>query len=286
VVKLAGSKSKSSKSKSGSKTTNKTSRKKTAKKNKKAATKKSSAKKTDGKKKTNVKKASAKKAASSKSKAGKSTPKKSKPKKSTAKKSKPKKSTAKKSTTKKSTAKKASARKKTGIMKSTARKTSKAVQDTAKKLVDSIKDIVSIKPPFSAYDGIKPYLFCSYAHSDMNEVFKIINKINQMGYRIWYDEGITPGIEWPEAIGRALLKCDQYIVFMTPNAINSRNVRNEINLAYSKEKDLLVIFLEPTRLSGGMQLQLGTVHCIKKYELTSPQFYSTLDKVLKSDLKN
>ena len=143
-----------------------------------------------------------------------------------------------------------------------------------------------MKPPFIAYNGLKPYLFCSYAHEDMSKVFKIIDKINQIGYRIWYDEGISPGIEWPEAIGNSLLKCDQYLVFMTPNAITSRNVRNEINLAYSKNKDLLVVYLEPTRLSGGMQLQLGTVQCVNKYELTNNQFFDIINKVLNSKIKN
>ena len=119
----------------------------------------------------------------------------------------------------------------------------------------------------------------------MKIIFKIIDKIQKMGYRIWYDEGIAPGIEWPEAIGKALLKCDQYLVFLTPNAMASRNVRNEINFAYRENKDLLVIFLEETKLSGGMKLQLGTVHCIKKYELTDMNFYETLNKVLNTKIK-
>ena len=107
-----------------------------------------------------------------------------------------------------------------------------------------------------------------------------------MGYRIWYDEGIIPGLEWPEAIGRALLRCTQYMVFLTPNAVKSRNVRNEINLAYSENKDLLVVFLEETKLSGGMKLQLGTVHCINKHQLTDAEFYRKANRYLKSKTKN
>ena len=239
--------------------------------------KKAAAKKAAPKKTTTAKKAAAKKAAPKKTTTvKKAAPKKAAPKKTTTvKKAAPKKTT----TVKKAAAKKASPKK-------TTTKVSKAVKSTTKKIINSIKEIVTLKPPFIAYNGLKPYLFCSYAHEDMSKVFKIIDKINQMGYRIWYDEGISPGIEWPEAIGNSLLKCDQYLVFMTPNAITSRNVRNEINLAYSKNKDLLVVYLEPTRLSGGMQLQLGTVQCVNKYELTNNQFFDIINKVLNSKIKN
>ena len=267
MVKLFGSKKKSSKKPSSTskvvtkgKTRTKKAKIKSVNKNspekKKAAPKKAAPKKT-----TTVKKAAAKKTAPKKT--------------TTVKKAAPKKTT----TVKKAAAKKASPKK-------TTTKVSKAVKSTTKKIINSIKEIVTLKPPFIAYNGLKPYLFCSYAHEDMSKVFKIIDKINQMGYRIWYDEGISPGIEWPEAIGNSLLKCDQYLVFMTPNAITSRNVRNEINLAYSKNKDLLVVYLEPTRLSGGMQLQLGTVQCVNKYELTNNQFFDIINKVLNSKIKN
>ena len=40
----------------------------------------------------------------------------------------------------------------------------------------------------------------------MSEVFKIIEKLNEKGVRIWYDEGIEPGNEWPEIVGAAMLE--------------------------------------------------------------------------------
>ena len=243
---------------------------------KKSSKKPSSTSKVVTKGKTRTKKAKIKSVNKNSPEKKKAAPKKAAPKKTTT----AKKAAAKKAAPKKTTTAKKAAKKKTTT------KVSKAVKSTTKKIINSIKEIVTLKPPFIAYNGLKPYLFCSYAHEDMSKVFKIIDKINQIGYRIWYDEGISPGIEWPEAIGNSLLKCDQYLVFMTPNAITSRNVRNEINLAYSKNKDLLVVYLEPTRLSGGMQLQLGTVQCVNKYELTNNQFFDIINKVLNSKIKN
>jgi hypothetical protein len=239
-------------------------KKKTDKKNnstKKSTTKKTTAKKSSSKKKSTPKKTTAKKTT---------------PKKSTVKKTTPKKVTAKKSTTKKTTPKKTKVKK-------TADKKPK-VKKAKKKI--SVKKQYPIKAPFPAYKGTKPYIFISYAHDDMSDVFKIIDKLNEKGYRIWYDEGIEPGNEWPESVGSAILKCSQFIVFMSSSAAKSRNVRNEINLAYNEQKDWMVVMMEKARLSGGMKLQLGTVQYINKYELTAPAFFEKIFTVLNSDLKN
>jgi hypothetical protein len=137
-----------------------------------------------------------------------------------------------------------------------------------------------------AYKGIRPYAFTSYAHKNMDEVFSIIKKLNRDRYRIWYDEGIEPGNEWPEIVGSAVVNCSQFLVFMSPYAADSRNVRNEINLAFSENKDIIVIFLQKTNLSEGMKLQIGTVQFINKFDLTDRDFYDKLTKVLPSTLRN
>lgn len=143
-----------------------------------------------------------------------------------------------------------------------------------------------IKPPFEAYKGIRPYLFTSYAHHDMKTVFNIIKKLYKKRYRIWYDEGIEPGNEWPEIVGKAIVNCTQFIVFMSPHAAVSRNVRNEINLAFTEDKNILVVFLKKTKLTEGMKLQIGTVQFVNRFELSEREFLEKIDKVLDSNMKN
>ncbi len=143
-----------------------------------------------------------------------------------------------------------------------------------------------IKPPFEAYKGVRSYLFTSYAHQDMKTVFDIIKKLYNKRYRIWYDEGIEPGNEWPEIVGKAIVNCTQFLVLMSPHAAVSRNVRNEINLAFTENKNILVVFLKKTSLTEGMKLQIGTVQFINKHELSQKEFLEKLDKVLDSCMKN
>jgi hypothetical protein len=144
----------------------------------------------------------------------------------------------------------------------------------------------AVKPPFEAYRGSKPYIFASYAHEDMREVFGLIRKLNSARYRLWYDEGIEPGNEWPEVVGKAVLCCSQFMVFMSPAAIESRNVRNEINLASADGKSILVIYLKATDLSEGMRLQIGAVQNLNRYDMTEPEFLDKLRKVLATELRS
>jgi hypothetical protein len=119
----------------------------------------------------------------------------------------------------------------------------------------------------------------------MREVFAIIRKLSDTRYRVWYDEGIEPGNEWPEEVGRALTACRLFLAFMSPEAIESRNVRNEINMATSENKAVMVVFLRPTELSEGMKLQLGIVQFINKHEMTEAEFTTKMEQVLDTALR-
>ena len=143
----------------------------------------------------------------------------------------------------------------------------------------------TIKPPVEAYSGNKPYIFASYSHKNIKEVFWCIRKLAESRFRIWYDEGIEPGNEWPEEVGRALTGCQLFLVFMSPAAMESRNVRNEINFASSENKSMMVVMLQPAGLSEGMQLQIGTVQFVNKDEMTDTEFLEKMKKVLDPALR-
>ena len=124
------------------------------------------------------------------------------------------------------------------------------------------------------------YIFASYSHKNMKEVFSVIKKLADARYRIWYDEGIEPGNEWPEEVGKALTGCQLFVVFMSPAAMESRNVRNEINFASGENKSVMVVNLQPAELSEGMKLQIGTVQFINKQEMSESDFIEKMKRVL------
>ena len=126
--------------------------------------------------------------------------------------------------------------------------------------------------PFPAYKGDAPYIFISYAHVDSPDVYPIISEFKDLGYNVWYDEGIEPGIEWPEEIANALGHCSLFVVFVSPAAAASPNVRNEINFALGRKLPFIAIHIKATTLTPGLELQIGAKQAILKYNMNDDSF--------------
>ena len=119
------------------------------------------------------------------------------------------------------------------------------------------------------YEGSQPYVFVSYCHKDKTRVYPYIEMMARRGYRVWYDEGITPGDEWTENIANHLERCGVFVAFVTENSLNSHNCRREINFAVLKDKNVVSLFLDDVKLSAGMEMLLSERQGIfrSKYEL-------------------
>ena len=139
---------------------------------------------------------------------------------------------------------------------------------------------VSLPLPAIAYTGDEPFAFVSYAHRDAEVVYPEIQRLDLMGYRVWYDEGIDPGNEWPEEVAGALKRSSQVIVFVTEAAVASRNVRNEINYALKLAKPFLAIHLDETELPPGMDLQMSSIQAILKWRMDEQVYVRNLDRAL------
>jgi len=135
-------------------------------------------------------------------------------------------------------------------------------------------------PPFEAYVGTEPYIFISYAHKDSEQVFQEISKLNDAGYKIWYDEGIEASTEWPEEIANAVLGCSAFLVFVSPRSTASVNCRNEINLALNEDKPFLAVHLEDSALPPGLRLRMGDLQAILKYKIPEDMYVKKLRQTL------
>ena len=108
----------------------------------------------------------------------------------------------------------------------------------------------------------KSYIFISYAHADSKVVLPIISAMQKNGIMVWYDNGIEAGSEWPEFIAQKIVNCTKFVSFISNAYINSQNCKRELNMAVSRNKELLSIYLEPTELPLGIELQLGTYQAV------------------------
>ena len=121
--------------------------------------------------------------------------------------------------------------------------------------------------PFQAYDGDEPYVFVCYSHDDSEMVYQELTWLRDHGVNIWYDEGITPGEEFPERLGNAILGASLVLFYVSPRSVGSRHCRNEVFFALDRDTPVLAIHLERTELPPGLALSTGTAQAIMRYEL-------------------
>ena len=111
--------------------------------------------------------------------------------------------------------------------------------------------------PFDPYQGNEEYIFISYAHKDSGSVFDAIRLLHNDRYRIWYDEGIEAGAEWPQVVADRLLNSSFVIIFLSKSAIESHNCRREIHYAVSRKKSMFVVMLDDSVLPPELEMQLS-----------------------------
>lgn len=117
----------------------------------------------------------------------------------------------------------------------------------------------TMKCSFEPYEGSESYIFVSYSHKDDLRVAPILDRMVQEGFRIWYDEGIEWGSEWPDSVATHLKNSAICIAFHSETSILSTNCRQEIRYALKSDKTVFSIYLEEVELSDGMDMQLSSI---------------------------
>jgi hypothetical protein len=86
----------------------------------------------------------------------------------------------------------------------------------------------------------------SYARKDQEFALKLGQDLRAAGANLWVDQlDIRYGDKWDRAIQEALKTCDGMLVILSPDAVDSDNVMDEVNYALEKRKRVVpVIFRE------------------------------------------
>jgi len=91
-----------------------------------------------------------------------------------------------------------------------------------------------------------PDVFISYASRDRQRVREIAESLESAGVRVWRDqEGILGGEVYGPKIVRAIKTCRIVMLMCSDAAMRSRNVRQEIKLAWKYHRPYLPLLLEP-----------------------------------------
>ena len=130
-------------------------------------------------------------------------------------------------------------------------------------------------------DISKPYLFISYSHKDTLLVPQIINELTKMGYRLWYDDGIHLGDEWPETVAEYLKNAYCVVFCVSQGFCDSKNCKREVNYATALDKNMFAIYIEDCKQSPGLEMQLGTV---ESCSLLADDMGALIERILRNPI--
>ena len=127
--------------------------------------------------------------------------------------------------------------------------------------------------PAPAYNGKESYVFVSYSHADEELVFAEVKWLQENGFNVWWDEGISPGAEWRDEVTNALQECSLILYFVTPDSVESGQCRREINFGLDQyHRPVLAVHLLKVELPDSLGLVLSDRQAILKPVLSQEEY--------------
>ena len=87
--------------------------------------------------------------------------------------------------------------------------------------------------------------FVSYSRADSEFALKLASDLRANGASVWLDQlDIAPGARWDSAIEDALRRSARVIVLLSPKAVASQNVLDEVSFALDEGKAIVPVLVE------------------------------------------
>ena len=97
--------------------------------------------------------------------------------------------------------------------------------------------------------GGEAKFFVSYAREDAQVVLKLVEKLQGAGANLWVDErGLRGGDLWDDVVQEEIDACEGILVFLSPDSVASRHVRNEVAYALDKGKRAVPVLIRECRV--------------------------------------
>jgi len=93
------------------------------------------------------------------------------------------------------------------------------------------------------------YIYISYSRNDTETARKIQEALQGRGYTTWIDyQDLQSGSVWASQIDEAIRGAEIFIVLLSPQAVESRTIQNEITLAENLQKPIIPVLIERTAI--------------------------------------
>jgi hypothetical protein len=111
---------------------------------------------------------------------------------------------------------------------------------------------------------VENHVFICYARKDQEFVFRLATDLKNRGVLVWLDQwNIPQGANWIRTLSKAIDECAQFLIILSPAAIESDEVQGEWLTALDKKKAVIPILYQECEIPP----RLRVVH---RLDFTSP----------------
>jgi len=88
--------------------------------------------------------------------------------------------------------------------------------------------------------------FISYSRANSDFTTHLAEDLKAAGHDIWFDQfSIPTGSRWDDEIEKALRSCPVFLLILSPESMQSQNVKDEVGYAIDAGKHILPVMIEP-----------------------------------------
>src|SRR5688572_6184290 len=91
--------------------------------------------------------------------------------------------------------------------------------------------------------------FISYSRAHSAFVVRLARDLKSAGFDVWLDQlDIPKGARWDDAIEAAVEKSSTFMIVLSPESIESQNVKDELSYAIDAGKHILPVVIQPCNI--------------------------------------
>lgn len=122
------------------------------------------------------------------------------------------------------------------------------------------------------------HIFISYSHRDNEYAHALAEHLQSRGFRVWIDDRIDYGSQWPGEIQKQLDSCDAFILIMSPRSFASEWVQSELQRAKRKAKPVFPLLLEGDE--SWLSVESTQYYDVRNRSLPNDEFYADLKQAV------
>lgn len=121
-------------------------------------------------------------------------------------------------------------------------------------------------------------IFISYSRRDQEFVTRLASDLDAHVAGVWFDQStIQAGQKWQDEIMEGIRECKAFILVLSPDAMESRWVREEVNKALELGKTIFPVIYRPARWTGEFE---SLVRDVQTLDLRSGSYTDNFQKLV------